>query len=101
MELEIKAKKTAVYNKEISEIDFILQDELSTKEEKDKYEDINVDITEVESKIDADTDSYPLNIAILEKMLNEAKAKGATHVEIDYHCDHIGYIVSGFKIERQ
>lgn len=59
-----------------------------------------MDFTEVESEIeDAYTDSYPINIETLEKMLQDAKSKGATHVEIDYHCDHIGYIVEYLNTE--
>lgn len=101
MELEIKVTKKTVYNVEISEIDFVLQDEFSTDNEKEEFEDISLDITEAESNITAYTDGCPLKIETLEKMLADAKSKGATHVEIDYHCDHIGYIVAGFKIERE
>lgn len=98
-ELEIKVTKQAVYMEEISEIDFVLQDELSTASEKEEFENlyINVDVT---GKNDVHTDSHPIKIETIEKMLNDAKSKGATHVEIDYHCDHIGYIVAGYKIER-
>lgn len=36
MELEIKVTKKTVYNVEISEIDFVLQDEFSTDNEKEE-----------------------------------------------------------------
>jgi hypothetical protein len=28
------------------------------------------------------------------------KAKGATHVAIDYNCDHIGYNITGFLVKE-
>lgn len=30
--------------------------------------------------------------------LQELKNAGSTHVELDYHCDHIGYEISGYEI---
>lgn len=44
-------------------------------------------------------DGYPIKIDRMIKALETLKEKGATHVELDYHCDHIGYEISGYKIE--
>jgi len=30
--------------------------------------------------------------------LQEMKDKGATHVEMEYHCDHISYPIYGYRI---
>ena len=45
------------------------------------------------------TDGYPINIDKMIKTLEDMKAKGATHVEMNYHCDHIGYEISGYEIK--
>lgn len=44
-------------------------------------------------------DGYPIDIDRLVKTLTDMKAKGATHVEMNYHCDHIGYEISGYEIK--
>lgn len=44
------------------------------------------------------TDSSHMNIDDAIKTLNEIKESGATHVEIDYHCDHDSYIFVGSEI---
>jgi len=44
-------------------------------------------------------DGFPINIDKMIKTLEDMKAKSATHVEIDYHCDHIGYEISGYEIK--
>lgn len=43
-------------------------------------------------------DGFPIKIDRMINALNGLKVKGATHVEIGYHCDHIGYDISGFSI---
>ncbi len=41
----------------------------------------------------------PLSISELEKLLGEAKEKGATHVGIFYHSDHFQYEIYGYSYE--
>lgn len=47
---------------------------------------------------DISTESYPVKIETVEKMLSELKDKGSNYVEIDFHCDHGSYIMSGLDI---
>ena len=54
----------------------------------DIYDDYDVeDIEEGKNRSDAKL----ISIENVEKYLEVAKAKGATHVSIDYHSDHVGY----------
>jgi hypothetical protein len=40
----------------------------------------------------------PIDIDVLLKSINELKSRGATHISLDYHCDHIAYEMSGYRI---
>ena len=41
----------------------------------------------------------PIDLDILIGALNRLKTNGATHVEMNYHEDHIGYEISGYRIK--
>jgi hypothetical protein len=43
-------------------------------------------------------DNTPININTLLESINDLKSRGATHISLSYHCDHIGYELSGYKI---
>lgn len=43
-------------------------------------------------------DNTPIHIDRMIKILAELKELGCNYVALDYHCDHIAYEVSGFKI---
>jgi len=45
-------------------------------------------------------DSHPIRIDKMIEILQSLKSDGCSHVEIEYHCDHIGYDISGSKIEK-
>lgn len=45
------------------------------------------------------SDSYPIKIDVLIKTLNDLKNKGSNYVCIDYHTDHITYLISGLNIQ--
>ena len=76
-----------------SEIDFDLHSEFDFDYETDS-EFIEIQIGQGIS------DGYPINIDNMIKALEDLKKKGSTHVEINYHCDHIGYEISGYEIKR-
>lgn len=44
-------------------------------------------------------DTAPIKIDDLLSIITELKSRGATHVCMDYHVDHIGYELSGYRIE--
>ena len=45
-------------------------------------------------------DSYPIKIDKLLSDLNNLKKKGANYVCIDYHTDHITYVIEGLNIQK-
>jgi len=77
----------------IDDLDWSLQNEFGGAD----YEDI--DFCFVENG-NYNTDSHIINIDTMIGELHSMKAKGATHVAIDYHCDHIGYDITGFLVKE-
>ena len=94
--MEIKKYYTARYLKEIeeSELDFDNLEEMGFNYEKNEtYHYI----------IYANKDFHPLNqepisIPKLRSVINEMKRVGATHIEIEYHGDHHGYVFQGVEM---
>ena len=43
-------------------------------------------------------DGHPINIDRLINTLQGLKENGATHVQMEYHCDHISYPIQGYKL---
>lgn len=85
-------KRTLVYENEISELDYELYDEFgfdSTTHSRGILIDTD----------DYDSNAYPVSIDKLIEELTEMKQQGATHVEIQYHTDHIGYVFEGYTIK--
>ena len=89
---KIYVTKRLVDDIEYSEIDFKLHNEFGFD-----Y-DIHEEFVEIQMGR-GDADGYPINIDKMIKTLEDMKAKGATHVEMNYHCDHIGYEISGYEIK--
>lgn len=90
--MNIHVQRDLVYENELSEIDFQLQDEFGFDYEKHDGFIINGDSNGY-------ADAYPIKIEEVIQELVNMKDAGATHVEIGYHCDHIGYIFEGYKIK--
>lgn len=55
-----------------------------------------VELTKGRGQVD---DTAPIKIDDLLSIITELKSRGATHVCMDYHVDHIGYEFSGYRIE--
>lgn len=83
--------KEVIDNIEHSEIDFLIRDEFGFD-----YEN-HSNFVEIEIG-NPDVTNEPINIDLMIKTLQELKEKGSTHVSLDYHCDHIGYEMTGYKI---
>jgi len=78
-------------DKEFAEIDFDFYKEFGF--DMDKFEDF------IEIKmVNGGSDGYPIKIDRMIELLKAMKENGSTHVELDYHCDHIGYVVSGYEM---
>lgn len=93
MDNNIYITKTFIGENDQSELDFTLQDQFGFD-----YERFDDFIT-IENGVGS-TDATPMNIDDMIKILNDLKSKGATHIEINDHCDHHGYNISGFEIRK-
>jgi hypothetical protein len=89
--LYIKSKH--ITDSSIDDLDFINRDSFGFDE--NVHEDV-VEITEGNPNVD----TAPVSIKSLLEILNSMVNSGCTHVAIDYHCDHIGYDLSGFLIRE-
>jgi hypothetical protein len=83
---------------EDSELDFVLQDEFGINNS-------GVDVPTYIEFIEEEQDDYvldghPINIDRLINTLQGLKENGATHVEMEYHCDHISYPIHGYKLTK-
>ena len=83
--------KEVIGDVEHSEIDFLIRDEFGFDYENDQ------ELVEIEVG-NGDVRNEPISIDLMVKTLQELKEKGSTHVSLDYHCDHIGYEMTGYKI---
>lgn len=83
--------KEVIDDVEHSELDFILHGEFGFD-----Y-DTHSDFVEL-LKGNPDVRNEPINIDTLLESLQGLKEKGSTHVSLGYHCDHMGYEMTGYKI---
>jgi len=89
-------EKNYVAEEEISEIDFYLKDDLGIGDDDD--ETLTIDNDKGMSWAGA---SYPINIYRLIGLLDIIKDKHkCEYVEIMYHTDHIGYVLTGLNIAK-
>ena len=84
--------KSLIKNISLSELDFTLQDEF-----KFSY-DTNERFIAIPKGGQPIADATPVKIQKLIDILEKAKLKGATHVQIEDHCDHHGYDIAVFEI---
>ena len=91
MSSKMFVKKTHIDDFGFSELDFDLHEEFNFDyNELDEFDEI--------CSGQGDADGYPIKIDRVIEALTALKNLGATHVEMDYHCDHIGYEISGYEI---
>jgi hypothetical protein len=94
-EIQIKLTKEFIAKVEDDEIDFDLQREFAGEVDGDTY----IDIEWIEKGAPMfGSEGYPIRIDRVLQILQEMKDKGATHVEMEYHCDHISYPIYGYRI---
>jgi hypothetical protein len=87
----VYVKKTLVGEETFDELDFEMHHDF--KFNYDVHDDF-VEIVEGQGS----ADGYPINIDHLIACLQRLKKDGATHVEMNYHVDHIGYEIDGYQI---
>jgi hypothetical protein len=90
-EKNIYITKKHIEDESFGELDFDLHEEFGFDYEKDD------DFITLENG-QGHADGYPIKIESMIETLQSLKDKGATHVELDYNCDHIGYEISGYSI---
>jgi hypothetical protein len=83
--------KEVIGDVEHSEIDFLIRDDFGFDYENDQ------ELVEIEVG-NGDVTNEPISIDLMVKTLQELKQKGSTHVALNYHTDHIGYEMTGYKI---
>ena len=94
-EIQLKLTKEFIAEVEDGELDFDLQREFVGELDSDTY----VDIEWIEKGGPKwGSEGYPVRIDRIMQILQEMKDKGATHVEMEYHCDHISYPIYGYRI---
>jgi len=94
----IYVAKDLVIHEELSELDFSLMSEFNHNfDSEDDFREIDV-ISNKKLKINTYVDTTPVSIKDLDKLITKFKKKGATHIQMFHHSDHIGYEFSGFKI---
>lgn len=86
--------KTLIDEESYSELDFVMHDKFNFDYENQE------DFITIEKGNASTSEAHPIEIDDLIKRFQEMKAKGATHVEIEHHVDHIGYDISAWKIEK-
>ena len=88
----IYVTKTLIGNDNQSELDFVLYDDFGFSY--DTHDQFN----EIEKCKGYYADATPIKIDDMIKILQSLKEKGATHVQLEDHCDHHGYDISSFEI---
>lgn len=84
-------QKIHIQDHSIDELDFVLHDEFGIDTDNNqKFEIIEVG--------NSSAYGYIVNIDMFMERLQKMKDQGATHIEMDYHEDHIGYDISAFEV---
>jgi hypothetical protein len=86
-------KKKLITDYQFSEIDFDLHEEFGFDDN------VHDGFVEIGDGKHGSADAYPIKIDRMLGILQQMKNEGATHVELEYHIDHIGYNVTGWNIQ--
>jgi hypothetical protein len=86
-------QKIHIEDESFEDLDFVLHDEFGIDtDNNEQYEIIEVG--------NSSAYGYIVNIDMFIEKLQNLKRKGATHIEMDYHEDHIGYDISAFVVRK-
>ena len=93
--------KKNLIDDELSEIDFDFMRDWNCDYDNEESDDPN-DFHHYDYIINQNgyADGYPIKIDRVIEQLQKMKDAGCNYIEMDYHCDHIGYQFSGFLIEE-
>ena len=92
--MKIYVTKTHIADNNVSELDFTLYDKFGFDRDAGDGGNEFVEITDKLGR----ADSEPIEIDSLIEILKSLKEKGSNYVQLDYHCDHLGYDISGYDI---
>ena len=94
-DIKVYLTKEFIESVEDSEIDFDLMREFGAEPDGDNY----IDIEWMQKGGPKwGVDGFPINIDRMIETLQSLKQKGATHIEMEYHCDHISYPIDAYRI---
>jgi hypothetical protein len=84
-------QKILIEDQSFEDLDFVLHDEFGIDHDNNQqYEIIEIG--------NSSSYGYIVNISKMIEKLQHLKEKGATHIEMDYNEDHIGYDISAFEV---
>lgn len=46
------------------------------------------------------SDGYVINIDLFQSYIDKLKSMGANYLSLDYHCDHITYLIDGYEVRE-
>ncbi len=97
-DLEIKITREHYISESTRQLSDLLTEQFVTSDEVNSHEYIYTSsIDKNECRL---SDASMISIEDLKKIIKKVEDTGATHVAIDYHCDHDEYDIHGFKVER-
>ncbi len=98
MDKTVYYKSTVVGAERYHDMHILLEKEFGFEfETHDSFINVNTEKSQIDIRT---SEAHPINIDTLIGILQEQKAKGATHVELEYNVDNIGYDVTYLKMEN-
>lgn len=82
---------------ETEELDFVLSDEFGVNRDDESDDWTSIELIELDRHYAPDGHIVKLDTIL--NTIHEMKEQGATHLRMDYHCDHITYQIAGYKLE--
>ena len=92
----IYVNRKLIQEYETEELDFVLRDEFGVD---DSESDDWTSIEFIELDRHYAPDGYIVKLDTILNAIQGMKEQGATHLRMDYHCDHISYQIAGYKLE--
>ena len=100
-DLEIFVDSDLCFRDSTEDLSHLISEEFSTTKEKEEYEYVYTSFRRKSTNgIQCYTEAAPISLNVLREKLIRAEKAGATHVSVDFHCDHNEYDIYGFKLKR-
>lgn len=93
----IYVNQKLIQHYETEELDFVLSDEFGVNHDDESDDWTSIELIELDRHYAPDGHIVKLDTIL--NAIQEMKEQGATHLKMDYHCDHISYQIAGYKLE--